>query len=183
MAKKIILRVLVLLVVLVAVFAIFVAMQPNDYRIERSATFSAPQADVFAQVNDFRKWQEWSPWAKLDPKATATFEGPDSGQGAIFKWSGDEKKVGEGQMTITESKPSDLIRIKLDFVRPMKDTANTEFTFAPDGDKTRITWAMSGTRNFVGKAFCLIMRMDKELGGKFEEGLSNMKGQVEKTKN
>jgi len=29
------------------------------------------------QVNDFHQWDAWSPWAKLDPDAKITFEGPD----------------------------------------------------------------------------------------------------------
>jgi hypothetical protein len=79
-------------------------------------------------VNDFHNWEAWSPWAKLDPAAKATFEGPSAGTGAIFKWAGN-KEVGEGSMTITESRPSDLIRIKLEFLRPFEATNSAEFTF------------------------------------------------------
>ena len=181
MAKKIVVGIMVVLMLVFTVFSGIVISQPNEYSITRSATIAAPQPVVFAQVNDFHNWQEWSPWAKLDPKATAIFEGKDAGPGAIFKWSGN-KEVGEGQMTITETKPNDLIRIKLDFLRPMKDTANTEFKFTPEGDKTKVTWTMSGTRGFMGKAFCLIMNMDKMVGGDFEKGLANMKTKVEDNK-
>ena len=31
-------------------------MQPADFRVERTTNIAAPQADVFAQVNDFHKW-------------------------------------------------------------------------------------------------------------------------------
>ena len=181
MAKKIIVGTLLVLVVIVAVFSVLVVMQPNEYSITRSETIAAPQPAVFAQVNDFHNWQEWSPWAKLDPKAKATFEGADAGPGAIFKWSGNDE-VGEGKMTITDTQPNDLIRIKLDFIRPMTDTANTEFKFAPEGDKTKVTWTMSGTRGFMGKAVCLVMNMDKMVGGDFEKGLANMKTKVEDNK-
>jgi len=78
-------------------------------------------------------------------------------------------------MTITESHPSDLIRIRLDFVRPFASTANAEFTFEPRGDQTTVTWAMSGQKNFMSKAFCLFVSMDKMLGGEFEKGLSQLK--------
>lgn len=160
------------------ILVIVVALQPSKFRISRSATISAPPAKVFAQVNDFHKWQEWSPWAKLDPNAKATFEGPGSGVGAVFKWSGNDE-VGEGTMTILESKPSDSIKIRLDFDKPFKDTSEAEFTFQPQGDKTLVTWSMSGENGFVEKAFCLVMNMDKMLGEKFDEGLANMKAIVE----
>ena len=144
----------------------------------RSATISAPAPAVFAQVNDFHNWEAWSPWAKLDPAAKATFEGPSTGTGAIFKWAGN-KEVGEGSMTITESRPSDLIRIKLEFLRPFEATNSAEFTFKPEGNRTAVTWSMEGKNNFIAKAVCLFMNMDKMVGGQFEQGLAQMKAVVE----
>src|SRR3954454_4734137 len=126
-------KILLVLLVAVAICAGVVALQPADFRIERSATIAAPAPDVFAQVNDFHNWEAWSPWAKLDPTAKNSFEGPPAGTGSIFRWSGNDK-VGEGLMTILEPQPSDHIKIKLEFVRPFADTANTDFTFKPQGD-------------------------------------------------
>lgn len=174
-------KILLLLVVLIAGFAAYVALQPAEYSVERSATMTAPAADVFAQVNDFHNWEAWSPWAKLDPKAANSFEGPAAGAGAIFKWSGDNK-VGEGMMTILESKPNELIKIKLDFKKPMEGTSVTTFTFKEEGKQTQVNWKMSGENNFVGKAMCVFNNMDKMLGGYFEQGLANLKGVVEKAK-
>jgi uncharacterized protein YndB with AHSA1/START domain len=155
-----------------------VAMQPSDFRVTRMATINAPAPVVFGQVNDLHKWDTWSPWAKLDPQAKHTFEGPSSGKGAIFRWEGNDQ-IGEGKMTITESRPSDLIRIKIDFLKPFQATNTAEFTFHPEGSRTVVTWSMSGTNNFVGKAFCLFMNMDKMLGGDFEKGLAQMKSVAE----
>jgi hypothetical protein len=177
MRKKILIGLGVLVVVFIA-FAAVVALQPADFRIVRAATISAPPEVVFAQVNDFHKWQAWSPWAKLDPAAKNTFEGPSAGTGAIFSWAGNDK-VGEGRMTLTESHPNDLIRIKLEFVKPFEATNTTEFTFKPEGNQTEVTWSMSGRNNFIGKAFCLLMNMDKTVGGDFEKGLADMKAIAE----
>ncbi len=171
-------KILIVLAAIVVVFVVVVAMQPSDFRVARSATISAPAPAVFAQVNDFHKWEEWSPWAKLDPAAKSTFEGPPAGTGAIFRWAGN-KEVGEGSMTITESRPSDLIRIKLEFLKPFAATNTAEFTFKPEGDQTAVTWSMSGQSNFIGKAFCLFMDMDKMVGGQFEKGLASMKSIAE----
>jgi len=172
------LKILIGLVVIIAVFVVVVAMQPSQYRITRSATIAAPPSKVFAQVNDFHKWDDWSPWAKLDPNARATFAGPESGEGAKFSWAGNNE-VGEGSMTLTESKPHDRIRIKLDFVKPMAGTSTAEFTFKPDGSgtnvKTNVTWAMFGDNNFIAKAFCLFFNQDRMIGGYFEKGLQNLK--------
>jgi hypothetical protein len=166
-------KILLVIVALVAVFLVVAAMQPAAYRVVRSATISAPPAVVFAQVNDFHAWQDFSPWAKLDPNAKNTYEGPRAGTGAAFAWEGNSE-VGQGRMTITESKPNELIRMRLDFVKPMAGTSVTEFTFKPDGAKTLVTWTMSGENNFIGKVFCLVMNMDKTVGGQFEQGLANL---------
>jgi len=171
-------KILIALAAIIVVFVAVVAMQPSEFRIVRTATMSAPAPAVFAQVNDFHNWEAWSPWAKLDPTAKNSFEGPSAGIGAIFRWAGN-KEVGEGSMTITESRPSDLIKIKLEFLKPFAATNTAEFTFKPDGDQTAVTWGMAGKNNFISKAICLFMNMDKMVGGKFEEGLAAMKSIVE----
>jgi hypothetical protein len=170
--------ILIALAAIVVVVVIVVAMQPSAFRIVRSATMSAPASLVFAQVNDFHQWQAWSPWEKLDPALKRTYEGAPAGNGAIYSWVGNNK-VGEGRMTLTESRPSDLIRIRLEFLRPFKATNTAEFTFKPEGNETLVTWSMSGVKNFMFKAFGLLMNMDKMVGRDFEKGLAQMKSVVE----
>jgi len=171
-------KILIGLVAIVIVFAFVIALQPSDFRIVRSATISAPAAVVFSQVNNFHKWEAWSPWAKMDPAAKNTFEGAPARTGAIFAWAGNDK-VGERRMTLTESRPPDLIRIKLEFVEPFAATNTAEFTLRPEGNQTVVTWSMAGTNNFFARAFCLFMNMDKTVGGEFEKGLAQMKAVAE----
>ena len=49
-------KIVIALAAIVAIFVIAVALQPADFRVERTTTIAAPQADVFAKVNDFHKW-------------------------------------------------------------------------------------------------------------------------------
>ena len=149
MIKKILLGIVIVVVVLVAVIAILAALQPTHYRIERSATINAPASVVFAQVNDFHKWEAWSPWAKIDPAMKQTYEGASSGTGAIYTWAGNNQ-VGEGRMTITESHPNDLIKIKLEFIKPWSATNATDFAFKPQGNQTAVTWTMDGDNMTTG---------------------------------
>ena len=162
----------------VVIFLIVVAMQPSDFRVERSATMRAPAPAAFAQVSDFQNWQAWSPWEKVDPALKRQYEGPKAGTGAVYAWQGN-KDVGEGRMTITDSRPGELVRIKLEFIKPFPSSANTEFTFKPEGDQTGVTWSMTGDKNFISKAFCMFMNMDKMVGGDFERGFANLKSVVE----
>src|SRR6266849_5891596 len=170
--------ILIALAVVVVVFLSVVAMQPSDFRITRSATIAAPPEAVFAQVNDLHNWEAWSPWAKLDPNAKSTYEGPAAGVGAAFAWSGNNQ-IGEGRMTVTESRPNELVRFKLDFLNPFKATNTAEFTFKPEGNQTAVTWSMYGKNSFIGKAIGLFINCYKMVGGQFEQGLAQMKSVAE----
>lgn len=165
--------------VIVAAFLVIVALQPSDFRVERSATMRAPATAAYAQVNDFHRWRDWSPWEKVDPQLKRSYEGPRAGTGAQYAWVGN-KDVGEGRMTIVESRPGELVRIKLEFFKPFAAVNDAQFSFKPSGDATAVTWSMTGRNNFLAKAICLFVDMDRMVGGMFEQGLAQMKAVVEK---
>jgi len=174
MIKKILLGALIVIVLIVVIFCVVVALQPANYHVERSATINAPASLVFAQVNDFHKWEAWSPWTKIDPAMKVTYEGPPAGPGAVYSWTGNNQ-VGQGRMTITESKPSELVKIKLEFIKPFAATNATNFMFTSQGNQTNVKWMLDGNNNFIGKAASLFMNMDKMVGDDFEKGLLQMK--------
>jgi Polyketide cyclase / dehydrase and lipid transport len=166
------------LVVLVVVFLIVASFRPDELRVERSITISAPAALAFNQINDLHKWQEISPYVKDDPAAKTSFAGPTAGVGASFAWAGNVK-VGEGRMTITESRPNELVRFKFEFFKPWYCTNTTELTFRSSGADTEVTWAMFMKNNFIAKASGLVMNMDKLMGENFEAGLAKLKAIAE----
>jgi Polyketide cyclase / dehydrase and lipid transport len=174
---------IILFLVVMGIIVVFVlaSRQPDDFRISRTGSISAPASAIFPHVNTLQKWDAWSPWAKLDPNSKSTFEGPPEGVGAKMSWAGNNK-VGVGSMTITESRPNDFIQFKLEFLKPMQATNTAEFTFTPDGDHTTVTWTMSGTNNFMAKVMGLIMNCDKMVGGQFEKGLADLKAVAEASK-
>jgi hypothetical protein len=107
-----------------------------------------------------------------------TYTGPATGVGSVCSWQGN-RDVGAGSATIIESKPGELVRIKMDWKEPMEGTSTVDFIFKPEGQKTVVTWHMYGAQNFVGKVMCLFMSMDKMVGGNFEKGLADLKALVE----
>jgi hypothetical protein len=167
--------------VIVIALIVVVALQPSDYRVARSTSISAPPAAVFEQVNDFHKWAAWNPWGKIDPAMKQNYEGAPAGVGAGYRWAGNNE-VGEGRMTITESHPHDLIRIKLEFFKPFAGNSVAEFSFKPQANQTAVTWSMAGENNFMAKAIHLFMDMDTMIGSQFEKGLADMKAVVEGAK-
>src|SRR3954463_9387504 len=97
-------KILIAIAAVILILVVIVALRPSDFRITRTATISALPAIVFEQVNDLHKWDAWSPWTKMDPSAKITFTGPPAGNGASYDWVGNSQ-IGEGRMTITESRP------------------------------------------------------------------------------
>jgi hypothetical protein len=179
MLKKV---VLVLGIVVVGLLAV-IATRPDTFKVERSTVIAAPPPVAWNQVNDFHNWVAWSPWEKLDPNMKKTFDGPASGTGAIYSWVGNDK-VGEGRMTILDSKPGERVVIKLEFLKPMEAASTTTFTFTSQGktdkgEATQVHWAMEGSNNFVAKAMQLFMSMDSMVGKDFEKGLAQLKTAAE----
>lgn len=170
--------ILVSALVLFGALFLIVAGRPSAFVITRTASVSAPAANVFAQVNDLHRWDAWSPWAKLDPAMRQTFDGPPAGTGAGYAWDGN-RKVGAGRMTIAESRAPELVRLRLEFLRPFATTNAAEFTFRASGSQTTVTWSMSGRGGFITKLFGLVMDMDKLIGRDFEKGLAQLKAVAE----
>jgi len=167
-------KILAVLIVVIAAFAGYVALQPDELVIQRQQAINAAPDKVFAQVNDLHKWDAWSPWAKIDPKAKIGFEGPAAGKDASFTWSGNDT-IGEGRMTIVESRPAEVVDINVAFTKPFENTSSSKFEFTPKADQTLVTWTMSGKQNYLEKAMCIIFRGKAMVGGEMANGLSNLK--------
>jgi hypothetical protein len=166
------------LTALVVGFVIIAALQPAEFRVTRSILVSTSPAEAFSHINDLHKWQAISPYVRLDLAAKYTFDGPPAGPGASLAWVGNAN-VGEGRMTITESRPNEMVGMKLDFIKPFASICTAEFSFKPKGQQTAVTWSMTGRKIFVTKAIGLFMNMDKMIGSQFEEGLANLKSACE----
>ncbi|QDE71065.1 MULTISPECIES: SRPBCC family protein [Myxococcus] len=167
-------KILVGLAAVILLFVGFVVTRPDTFTYQRAAVLPVSADIAFALVNDFHRWTEWSPWDGLDPQAQRTYSGAESGTGAGYAWVGNDQ-VGEGRMTITDSKANEQVTIKLEFIKPFAATNTSTFAFSAAEGGTQVVWAMSGENNFVSKAMSLFMDMDAMIGKDFEKGLATMK--------
>ena len=173
MLVKILLGVAAVLVLL----AVVAATRPSAYHVERKLEIAAPPEVVFAVLNDLHQIAGvyvlfGTPLAK-DPNLQKTFEGPATGVGQSFAWSG--KDAGKGKLTIAESSPPQKVGINLEFVEPMESKATLALSLAGTPTGASVTWSMDGNHNFLGKAFGLFMNMDKAIGGDIEKSLAELK--------
>jgi hypothetical protein len=178
MLKKTLATVGVLAVILVAGVLIVAANKPDTFRVQRAASIKAPPEKIAAVLTDFRGWEAWSPWEKLDPAMKRSYSGAEKGKGAIYAWEGNGS-VGVGRMEITDVAPS-RVTLDLDFVKPFPARNKVEFALEGKDDTTRVTWTMQGPIPYVAKIVHVVFDMDGMVGGQFETGLANLKALAEK---
>ena len=171
--------VLIVIIVLVAAVLGFAATKPDTFSVQRSTSIKATPEKIFAVINDFHRWPDWSPWEKLDPAMKRTQSGAASGKGAVYEWDGNSK-AGAGRMEIIESTPPSKLGIQLDFIKPFEGHNIAEFSLTPGADSTRVNWVMHGPTPFVSKVMQVFVSMDTLIGKDFEEGLANLKALAEK---
>lgn len=179
--KKLLLLLLILAVVIVGV-AYFL---PSSSHVERSIVIQRPASEVFAVLNSYRRFNEWSPWAAKDPNAKYTISGPASGVGAMMSWQGDPKTVGSGSQKIVESNPDSSITTALNFGD--MGQAKARFLLTPMDNATKVEWTLDSSlplapdRQFiwdvVGRYMGLFM--DRMVGPDYELGLAKLKTLVE----
>jgi len=171
--------ILIVVVVLVIALLAFAATKPDSFQVQRTASVKAPPEKIFPLIDDFQNWGSWSPYENKDPAMKRAHSGPASGKGAVYEWDGD-KNVGKGRMEITESSPASKIVIQLDFFKPFEAHNIAEFTLEPQGDTTKVTWAMHGPAPFISKLMQVFINFDNMIGKDFEAGLANLKAVAEK---
>ncbi len=170
---QILIKLGVVILALVALLVVVGLFLPNTAHVERTTVISAPQSTVFALVNGYARFNEWSPWAEIDPETRYTHEGPAQGVGARQSWESDDNNVGTGSQEITLSEPFNRVETALDF--GPQGTAQAFFDLKSEGDDTRIVWGFDTNfgYNLIGRYFGLFF--DKMLGSQYEQGLANLK--------
>jgi len=143
------------------------------FEFSRSTSIAAPPSVVHALINDFHRWEAWSPWEDVDPGMHRAHSGSDSGVGARYEWQGN-RKAGKGSMEITRSTP-DRIGIDLRFLKPFKADNEIEFTLTPVGEGTTVDWAMRGNNTGLTALFTRFMPTEKLVGQDFDRGLARLK--------
>ena len=170
---RIVLAVLAAFAVLLGALLGVAMTRPATYQVQREVEIAATPAAVFANLEDFKRWRDWSPWEKLEPEMQRTYAGAERGVGASYSWQGD--KVGSGSTKVTEATAPQKLGIELAFVKPFEETNRQAFSLTPTAAGTRVRWSMHGPLRLGGRVMSLFTDMDKIIGRDFETGLSQLK--------
>jgi effector-binding domain-containing protein len=175
--KKFLKVLIALQIIFLILIVVLMFISPKKMVLSESITMDAPAHMIYNQVIDFKKWNSWSPWSKLDSTAIFTYSKRSSGVGARYSWKGNAD-IGEGSQKILGTDPDKSINTSLEF-NGMSGTSLSNWTFESVGDKTEVTWDFEGAESgFVFRPFNLIFKPG--LKKQYREGLNAIKAIVEK---
>jgi uncharacterized protein YndB with AHSA1/START domain len=168
-----------LLLGLVALFFVTGLFLPQTAHVERSMTTTASPATVYGLVDGFKRFNEWSPWASLDPATKYTYSGPETGVGARMEWASTNPDVGNGSQEVIAVEPGQRVTHKLDF--GMDNPTTSTISLVPEGTGTRVTWTLDTdfSGSLIGRYFGLAL--DRMVGPDYEKGLAQLKALAEST--
>ena len=165
--------VIILSIAVVAILAYSFTL-PSSTRVERTVTIERPAATVFAQLDDFRRFQLWSPWADIAPDVTTIeFEGPRRGVGAIMRWQSESPEVGSGSQTIVESVPYERVVTALVFDEFGENGAG--YDLVATGASTEVTWWLDQDHGMNPASRIIGSMLDGMVGPSYERGLDRLK--------
>jgi uncharacterized protein YndB with AHSA1/START domain len=165
-------------VVLLALFVGISFFLPREVAISRSIVIAKPQAEVFAYLNGFKHFNEWSPWAELDPAARYSFSGPETGVGASMRWESEDPNVGKGEQTIVGATAPEEIRIALVF-GDEQQASDVRQRLTPEGEGTRVEWSMRSDMGMNPLYRWFGLAFESLVGPDYEKGLAKMKTVLE----
>ena len=165
--------ILVVLLAGLAVLLAYASTRPDTFQVRRAATIEAAPERIHPLIGDLLNWTAWSPYEKLDPAMKRTYRGGSNGAAVGYAWEGN-RKAGKGRIDITRSTPAS-VTMRLQMLEPIACLNVVEFTLAPAGDATTVTWAMRGPARFMSRLLGIFVDIDRLVGRDFEAGLANLK--------
>jgi effector-binding domain-containing protein len=170
--KKILLAIAIIVVILIIIGFLL----PKEYHIERSTSIKGDKVLIYDLTSNLNKWDLWTPWKALDTTAVYELIGADGKVGTTRKWDG--KVIGNGQMTLNQLIPNELVGYDLSFQKG-KYKSKGKVILESKGDSVKVTWSDDGNLGYNPLSRYMGLFMGRMLGPDFEKGLAKLKKVVE----
>lgn len=159
--------------------SIFFATKNGTFDVAETKIIEAPVSVIYNNVQDFKNWQEWGPWMKIDSNIVINYDEKTEGEGASYSWRSDHNDVGSGSIHTLKVIPNKELDQKIAFNTPFGDIENDVYWLFEETEiqgQTKVTWGMKGEQSFMEKVFMAFQEEDMESGisEMFQSGLSNL---------
>ena len=177
---KIIKRILVIIAVFIGILLIVALFVKKEYAVEREIVINKPKNEVFQYLKLVKNQDNFSKWNRMDPKMKKSYKGTDGQVGFSYSWDSKDKHLGKGQQIISKIVEGERIDTRLIFTEPMQAEDDCYFILeSVDANTTKVKWGFTGAYPYPFNLMSLVFDMDKEVGGDFATGLSNLKKVLE----
>jgi hypothetical protein len=178
---KIVKGIFLSLFAIVALLLVIALFLPKDYNVQREVIIKKPNQVVFDYVKMLKNQKNYSVWVKKDPNAKMEFVGTDGTVGFESKWDSQDKEVGAGSQKIEAIEEGKKMDLDLHFIKPFEGKAKASLiTEAQPDSSTKVKWTFKSTMPYPMNLMGLFMNMDKMLGKDLQDGLNNLRVELEK---
>lgn len=159
---------------MIAGFFVWAIFLPSEIKVEKKVLINASVEKVFGAVNDFKQWQQWSPWA--DTNFVIQFTDITAGLGAKVTWQSDRHGIGE--MTTVEWVENEYVRNEIFYPKTKsKSSILIKLNKVDNGIEVVISTENKGYSYPFGRFAALLIQ--RGLNDSFEKGLKRLKAFVE----
>lgn len=177
---KLLKKLLFVIISIIAILLILALFVEKEFSVQRKITISKSSSEVFNYLKYIKNQDEWSVWQKMDPAMKKYYKGEDGKIGFVSSWKSTNENVGSGDQELTLLKYPERIETELRFKEPFETTNYAFFNLVEKrANSTEVSWGFNGKMNWPSNLFLLFMNMDEEIGPDLEEGLENLKKELE----
>jgi hypothetical protein len=170
---KVLWTIVIVIAVLIALLFAGAFFLPASFSVQRSAVIAAPVDAVYAKFATPRTWASWSAWTtRADSTLVYTYAGPDSGLGAIMRFT--SKKMGNGDLEIVEAVPDQSVGYDL-HLTGSDMRIHGRIALEPASDGTKVTWHDSGSLGGNVMLRYLGPVLDKSLAAAYETSFQGLR--------
>jgi len=149
--------------------------------VERVITINKPKEQVFEYIKLLKNQTHYSTWAKKDPNTIMTYTGTDGTVGFVSKWASKNEDVGAGEQEIKKVTDGQRIDYELRFTEPFESTSSCYMSAdALTENSTKVKWGFHSVMPYPMNLMLLFVSGEEMCGKDFEEGLVNLKSNLEK---
>ncbi len=178
---RILKSILLLIVSLIVLLLIVGLFTKKEYAVEREVIVNKPRQEVFNYVKYLKNQDYYSVWNMKDPAARKTYRGSDGTVGFVSTWDSDSSDIGKGEQEIKKIQEGSRLDMELRFIKPFEATDYAYLATEDAGaNQTKVKWGFYGKMNYPMNLMLVFMDMNQMLGSQLQQGLDNLKANLEK---
>lgn len=175
---KIFKTILLVILGIVALILIIAAFVKKDYTLQKEVTINKTNLEVYEYIRMNENQPKHNSWFRMDPNTKTEMRGTDGEVGAVWCW--DSEKTGKGEQKIVALTPGEKLDFEITFIKPFEGKAQNSIVLeAISPTQTKVVNSLSSSMPYPMNFMLLFMDMDKAIGTEMQNGLNNIKQNLE----